>query len=293
MPRVDAEAATHGTRRDLECGAGGAADAPAPQWETLTASRSNRPALRLGAWNTTLLTLKGEGMEITTEELARFFASRRDFYRFLSRAYEIEPTDAYLDELAHAQLPVKLENEDFAHGCQLLVKAMRTRDVFSRGLIAVDYASLFIGVDGAQAPLPYESVQCDDSSMIMGESRDAVYKWYAGEGMRLGEDCKVPEDHLYLELQFMSIMAGRAADALQAGDWPRLDHLVGSMRGFLEEHLLRWAPTLCDQVAQLARTDFYRGIALMTKGFLTDEHDIYPYVQSQLAQRADEGAKEA
>ncbi|HZY41749.1 MAG TPA: hypothetical protein VFF59_07085, partial [Anaerolineae bacterium] len=50
---------------------------------------------------------------------------------------------------------------------------------------------------------------------------------------------------------------------------------VAAQRGFLAEHLLKWAPIWCHLVLEHARTEFYRGIALLVRGLLAELADMF------------------
>ena len=44
------------------------------------------------------------------------------------------------------------------------------------------------------------------------------------------------------------------------------------MKNFLEDHLAAWAPMMTSDMKRFAQTDFYRGLAYLTDGFLqTDQ----------------------
>lgn len=225
-------------------------------------------------------------MDVTTSEVSRFFESRRDFYAFLSAAFKEEPDDAFFDKLSRAPLPIRLANEDFACGCRYLVRAMRQRTVYSRGLIAADYAGLLIGVETSQGPEPYESLHRGRASLIMQEPRDQVVRAYRREGFAVSPDYHMPEDHIHLELGFLGVLAGRAHEALDAGDATEALRLARALQNFLHDHVLAWVPAFLDDVQKWAKTDYYRGIALLAKGFLADEWDLYPFVVEQLGEAA-------
>lgn len=40
---------------------------------------------------------------------------------------------------------------------------------------------------------------------------------------------------------------------------------------FLQEHLARWVPALCREICRNARSDFYRGVASLTREFVRVE----------------------
>ncbi len=43
---------------------------------------------------------------------------------------------------------------------------------------------------------------------------------------------------------------------------------------FLDEHLSNWAPLLTVEMEKFAKTDFYRGLAFLTDGFLETDFEL-------------------
>ena len=102
----------------------------------------------------------------------------------------------------------------------------------------------------------------------MQSARDEVLALYRAAGLDKNDDWKEGEDHIALEFEYMQILAGRAADALLRGDRDRAIANLVAQRNFLDDHLLGWAPMLAAEMKKFAKTDFYRGLASMTVGFL-------------------------
>ena len=59
--------------------------------------------------------------------------------------------------------------------------------------------------------------------------------------------------------------------------------LLERQRAFLNRHLLRWVPAFCEDVRRLARTDFHRGLARLTVGFLRMDREIVARVAEAAA----------
>ena len=67
--------------------------------------------------------------------------------------------------------------------------------------------------------------------------------------------------------------AQQAADAAEAGGAGRAAKAQAVLRDFLERHLAQWGFTWADLVLEHAKTDFYRGAALMVKGCLQEARE--------------------
>jgi TorA maturation chaperone TorD len=51
----------------------------------------------------------------------------------------------------------------------------------------------------------------------------------------------------------------------------------------MEEHLGAWAPLLCEQMRNFAKTDFYRGLASLAQGFLETDTALMNDLLSEAA----------
>ena len=78
-----------------------------------------------------------------------------------------------------------------------------------------------------------------------------------------------PEDHVAIELAFMSLLARQTADALQDDRIEETKRLVELQKRFLAEHLTLWIPRMCSDILKAARQEFYKGIALVTRGYVS------------------------
>jgi len=99
---------------------------------------------------------------------------------------------------------------------------------------------------------PYESWYVDGK--LMGESLLKVKQVYRDKGMVKSRGFAEPEDHLALELGFMKHLCEKGE--------------LQDQKEFLSHHLLLWVPKFCDDLYAKSRSDFYRGIGRITKGFL-------------------------
>ena len=54
----------------------------------------------------------------------------------------------------------------------------------------------------------------------------------------------------------------------------RFRKAVAHQKDFQEKHLMRWLPRLCNDVLEIGRTDFYKGVAMVTDGFLAMDRKL-------------------
>lgn len=140
--------------------------------------------------------------------------------------------------------------------------------------VAADYTRLFIGPGPVLAP-PWETVFVREGRLIFQEATLQVRDWYRRHDLQSVMLYREPDDHIGLELTFLAHLAGEGLAALEKGDDVAFEAANNAQCRFLSEHVLTWAPTWCDQVGVYGRTNFYRGVALVVKGFLSELAAIF------------------
>ena len=208
------------------------------------------------------------------EDILTSSEARAGFYRFLAGVYLYEPTDEQIETMAHTAFPT--DESEIGRGYAMIAEYLRHRDTGTRQEIAVDYAHTFLGAgnyDKLMAP-PYESVYTSEEHLLMQDARDGALHYYRTEGLDLPEENTTPEDHLGFEMQFMATLVERAAEALRGGDEAEFARLVGVQRGFFSEHLANWLPAFTADIDRHCKTNYYRGVALLTRGLLAEEREV-------------------
>jgi anaerobic sulfite reductase subunit A len=93
----------------------------------------------------------------------------------------------------------------------------------------------------------------------MQEAGSSASALFAQKGLEPRKDMyRVPEDHIGLLLEYM----GRICEEEQE-----------EQREFLKAHLNNWVPAFVQDVIKYSSTEFYRGLAKLTKGFLAMEKE--------------------
>lgn len=135
--------------------------------------------------------------------------------------------------------------------------------------LRADYTQLLVGTGHVLAP-PWESVYFSEERLVYQEQTLQVRAWYRRFGLEAENRYQEPDDHIGLELAFVSHLAQQALAALEQQEQSAFEAMIAAQREFLSKHLLRWAPQWCNLVESQANTDFFRGIALLTKGILAE-----------------------
>lgn len=185
-------------------------------------------------------------------------------YTFLSNMFLEEVTEEFLRHMKEQCPFLEGEWERYAAG-------LPSEDLgVARTEAAADFAALLLNMS-ADPVFPYESVYTSEERLLMRRARDEVLALYRGEGFMCTEALNVPEDHVGIEMEFMARLCDREARAHAAGDSQAAKAVRGVQRAFLRDHLMKWVPRLCDDLAARAGTGLYRGLAETTRQFLAFE----------------------
>ena len=178
-----------------------------------------------------------------------------------------------VDETVFEEIPFAEDNPSVVDGLAMLQKWMinwqggNTDPIFDD--IKSDYTRLFIGPEKVMAP-PWESVYFSEERLVFQEQTLQVRNWYQRFGLASEKIYKEPDDHIALEISFIAHLASLSLEALEVNDQPTLAKTLQAQQDFLKEHLLQWGPKWCDSVIENARTDFYKGTALLLRGAFTE-----------------------
>ena len=183
---------------------------------------------------------------------------------FLSRLF-LAPVDESLittlrDGPVLTEWPLEVD-EDTARGLQTL----RAGTKAALDVLLIDHRDLFEGPDHVLA-CPYESVYLSDEHLTFEEQTLAVRAFYNRFDVEAPSFGKEPDDHIGLELSFISHLCVLGLDAIEASDANAETAIIASIGDFLEQHLLRWVDDCLDRVVDHATTDFYRGLGHLTRG---------------------------
>jgi len=183
---------------------------------------------------------------------------------FLSRLF-LDPADESLitalrdgSTLADWPLPA---DQDTVRGLEALAAGATT----ALEVLRVDHRDLFEGPDHVLA-CPYESVYLSDEHLTFEKQTLDVREFYRQFGVEAPSVGTEPDDHIGLELSFISHLCLLGLDAIESADTDAETAMIASIGDFLEQHLLRWVDSCLDRVVEHATTDFYRGLGYLTRG---------------------------
>ena len=202
--------------------------------------------------------------------------ARAAFYFTLASLFYSEMTLDKIESFSQSNLAKQGEDSEEMHRAYtLMFRAVKKPSETVRQNLAVDYAHTFLAAgtyDGRMAT-PYESVFTSEEGLLMQDARDDVYRLFCQEHIGVRESSHEPEDHLSFEFEFLAILAQRCNAALREQNIAEAQRLSNLASDFLRQHILNWIDDLCDVIDTTAKSDFYRGLSLLTRAFTHDDKE--------------------
>ncbi len=200
---------------------------------------------------------------------------RGHLYALWGLVYYRDPTRGFIEGLA-ANDPFSLldslsVDERIAGGLRLLSETLEPfrTGVCDRDLehLQGDHFQLFIGCGMPAAP-PWESFYRTEERLMVSNRTLEVRSFYERFGLVSERKDQEPEDHIGLELEFMGWLCDRYGQCVRKGEVREAALALQAQRDFLDDHLLQWIGRFSGEVARSAWTDFFRGMAQLTEGFV-------------------------
>ena len=217
-------------------------------------------------------------METTPNQKSDTALARSQVYGLLATIFRAEPTEAFLRELKGPGFTGVFSDLGIDLGDELQKKP----EAELGEELAVEFTRLFLGPDSHISAHESVFVEVDGGvGGLWGEKTVEVKKFIEAAGLTYGADYTGIPDHVSVELEFLQKLA-----EWEAGKWAQSDaenavYCLGVEKRFIEEHLGKWVPELCDKVADRADLPFYREMAGVTKKFIEyDQRTIDEYFSS-------------
>jgi putative dimethyl sulfoxide reductase chaperone len=145
-----------------------------------------------------------------------------------------------------------------------------------------EYTRLFVGPHSLPAPL-CESVYLGREHLLFEEQTLQVRKCYQQHGLHFINDNNEPEDHIVLELAFMSYLT---QEIFESEDDEYTKKLIEGHSHFLHKHLGRWAPTFCEKLIKSTESPLFQGAAFLLNEYIELEHQVANFLCEVMAQTA-------
>ena len=204
--------------------------------------------------------------DIVCHDLAATALERSQFYALLAAIFNQEPGIEFLEQLRGEAFQSLLAQSGFSLGDEF---TRESPDTLQKEL-SEEFTRLFLGPGKHIAP--YESVQLKrGSGTLWGEETVMVKRFIEAAGFNYENDFIGIPDHISVELEFLSRLAGVEAGAWAAGNVVAADNALEWQRDFVSRHADKWMPDFCCKVTQQARLSFYGTFALVLRQFLAGE----------------------
>lgn len=134
--------------------------------------------------------------------------------------------------------------------------------------LEVEYNKLFVGPGKLLAP-PYESYYATSgggrSGRVNAKPAWDVREEYRVHGLKTLDSFPDFPDHIAVELEYLSVLALREAEAWEAHDRNAAVALQEAAETFKCNHLAKWLPSLRTRILVGAKVDFYPCIAVLVE----------------------------
>jgi TorA maturation chaperone TorD len=207
-------------------------------------------------------------------------------YRIFSAAFLPPQPERLLDLMAGADMLEGMGMPHLAFYREWVPWGEALRDIDDLTLIDIEYVRMFAtGVAGAVSP-PTESFYIADP--IRGEIGEVladltrVYNRYRLEPTTAVADTL---DHVSIQLEVMSALCGREADARVDGNDRRLELMLGNQLEFLGTHLGVWLPEFVDRIASVETAPFYATLGPAVASFVHHDTGVVRFLSQNATQR--------
>jgi TorA maturation chaperone TorD len=124
--------------------------------------------------------------------------------------------------------------------------------------LVVDYATLFVGPFELLAA-PYGSIYLDRKRAVMGASTIDVLRYYQEAGLNV--EVNEPPDHIAIELEFMSFLYGKEAEARELAQEDDIRKYQELRTDFFSKILQAWVFDFCEAIRKGTTNQFYSSLA--------------------------------
>ena len=213
---------------------------------------------------------------MTIEELQELASARHYAYAAFQRLVGDAPTVELLSVLDTDVLRMAFEAAGCLPAAQSEFDALAEQLECAEGDLeraAEDYARIFVGPAALPAPA-WESVYRGNKRMLMTATTLSVREFYHACGYEAQAHHRVPDDHLAIELDFLSALAQDALDACAADEGERACDLLDAGTSFLKAHLALWIEPFASELHDKSGSPFYRAVADALSAFVSGDCSV-------------------
>jgi len=191
--------------------------------------------------------------------------SRSYIYGLLATVFRSEPTQAFIIDLRGPRLSGVFSDLEVELGEEFF----NIPEFELKEILEVEFSRLFIGPEkhiSAHESVFTEMDGC--STGLWGAKTVEVKNFIETTGLDYDPKFNGIPDHISVELEFMQKLAEWEADKWNQKDRENAQYAQKIQGMFLHNHLLRWAPQLCDEVMAMAEVPFYQAMAELCSNYI-------------------------
>jgi TorA maturation chaperone TorD len=210
---------------------------------------------------------------------------RSRIYWLLSQFFLERPTVDNLENLL-THLGMRPDESDDDTGplldeLQAIIQSVPDIEQYVQEL-GVEYTRLFHGLrNDSGLPPPYESVHRE--SQLVGEVTEGVVAAYAQSGYEAIYESAGPQDHIGVELRFLSLLCFDESQFWSTGEEELAQAVWDQQAGFLTRHALVWIPAYCEALEQESTQRYFQIIADLTRHVLDHDQRILADLRNHYA----------
>ena len=148
--------------------------------------------------------------------------------------------------------------------------------------LAAEYASLFLNAGPSPVYL-VESVYLGKHHLLYEEPYFEVLDAYKTLGFEKSPKFKEPEDHLAVELEFMAKLIDLTMQNLDENNLEYAKGYLKLQKEFLDDHLIKWVPQLCQKLEEASSNKFYKSLAKLLHGLIKVEEQFIPFIIDKIS----------
>jgi TorA maturation chaperone TorD len=166
-------------------------------------------------------------------------------------------------------LPVSSRNPRFIKAASQLRESVGDKSS-GISIMREDYLNLFTGTGNPFAP-PFESVYRNRDHLMIDHQASEVREFYKSYGWDSKFKGKIPDDHLGVELLFLTLMIEKY---LEFDDEICNSEMRNEIRRFIVQHIMSWVPDWNEHIQEHSNTLSYKGIGTLILACAEDLYNI-------------------
>jgi len=186
-----------------------------------------------------------------------------------SKLFLVQPTQKILTLLKSSGIlnsfPIPVLSEEGESALNVLQECISKNN--SLEMIREDYLKLFAGLDNVLAP-PYASVFLDENKLLFDKSTLLARSYYKKHQIEVEEFNQVPDDHIGLLLQFLSISCHRISNVIKKNNEQILQILINDVSFILNNLLLSWIQLFEERIKIYSCSNYYVSVVFLSKEML-------------------------